>query len=110
MELRDVLGALVVPSTGLSALIAWWLIDRIKEWLWPAPGWRPGKAALRWLALIVASLIAVLAYLGEIGMGYVAEPATWRAWIEALFAVGSGAFGASQIWQAHMSDRSKAAH
>ena len=50
----------------------------------------------RYASLLLSMLIPVLAWLIGIGMAYFTPPDTWRAWIEAIFAVGAGGLLTSQ--------------
>lgn len=45
----------------------------------------------------MAAVIGVGAYLGQIAMEYVAAPADWRGWVEALFAVAFIAAGMAEL-------------
>lgn len=78
-------------STVGAALVAYWLIKEIPRLA------RLGPKAKRRLAYAMSAGIAILAYLAMMGMHYAPIPITPRSWIEVLFAVGTGAFGLSQM-------------
>ena len=88
MELKAFLPWL---STVGAALIAYWLIGEVPRLV------RLGPKAKRRLAYTLSAIVAILAYLAQMGMHYVPVPVSARAWIEVLFAVGTGAFGLSQL-------------
>lgn len=50
----------------------------------------------RYLSLLLAALVAVLAYSSRVWIGYEPRPETVKAWIEALFAVIAIAIPTSQ--------------
>ncbi len=74
-------------STVGAAILAYALIEEV-----PALTELEPKVKRR-AAYALSAAIAILALLAEMGMGYVPVPATWVAWLEVLFAVGTGAFG-----------------
>ncbi len=88
MELSAFLPWLTTVGAGL---LAYWLINEIPQFSQQSP------VAKRRLAYVLSAVIAILAYLAMVGMQYTPAPETWRAWIESLFLVGTGAFGLSQL-------------
>lgn len=93
MELRDFL---VFLSTAGSALAAWWLMDNVLLLS------RLEGANKRYAAFALTAGLAVLGYLGQVGMLYAPAPANWRGWVESLFAVAGAAVGLNQIIHAQI--------
>ena len=96
ITLRD---ALVFLSSTGAGVLAYWLMNRL-----PAPiDARLSPANTRLLALVLTFLVACAAWGVEVLFGYQAAPFGWRAWCEALFAVGGGAAGLNQIIHGYLS-------
>ena len=82
---------LVWLTTIGAAIITYELIEHI-----------PALVALearikRVVAYAMSAGLAILAWLAQIGMVYIAAPVGARAWIEAIFAVGTAAFGLATL-------------
>ena len=84
MELKEFLPW--ATTTG-AALLTYWLIENVKGLVELPP------LAKRIAAYVLSAGFGILAYLAEVGMLYVPQPEGWRAWVETLFLVGTGAFG-----------------
>lgn len=87
----NLLGFLTWVLTPGAGILTYWLMENV-----------PVLAALeaklkRFVAFGLSALIAVLAFLAMVGMGYQPAPADARAWIEALFSVAAVAAGLSQV-------------
>lgn len=76
------------PGAGM---IAYWLIEKIEYFASLVP------LEKRFVSIALPIGIAWVIYLFGMGMGYVAQPAEIREWIEALFAVGWAAAGIGQL-------------
>jgi hypothetical protein len=88
MELRELL---VWFTTVGAAIITYELMDGI-----------PALAAMesrrkRIVAFAMSAGFAILAWLAQVGMLYVPAPVGARAWVEAVFAVGTAAFGLATL-------------
>ena len=94
MDLRTLLTTLV--ASGIGGTAAYWLLEK---WAWFAGLTAEYK---RFAALALNALVAILAYLAMLGMGYQTPPADWRAWIETIanvvIALGATTFAVSQVW------------
>ena len=88
MELRDFLVWLTTAGSGVAAF---YIVANVMWFSTLTPERK------RLAAFGVAAILAVLAWLAQVGLGYVATPATGVGWLEALFAVATGAFSLSQI-------------
>lgn len=88
MELRDFL---VWATTAGAAILAYKLIEEVRALS------ELGPRAKRRAAYALSGGIAVAAYVAAMQFGYVPTPANWRAWVEALFVVATGAFGLATI-------------
>ena len=66
-------------------------------WTWELYSFLPSPRLKRVWACALSAGLAITGYLLQLQMGYAPIPATWVAWVESLFAVGTGAFGLSQI-------------
>jgi hypothetical protein len=87
LALKDVL--LVLMAAGSGGLV-YWLMETA-AWLKALPADQK-----RYASLALSALVPVLAWLGGVGMAYWAAPSTWRAWVEAIFAVAAGGILTSQ--------------
>lgn len=88
MELGEFLPWVTTAGAGVAA---YWLMEEIEALAELAPQMK------RRVACVISAALAMGAYLAMIGMGYAVMPAGARGWIEALFAVATGAFGLSQM-------------
>ena len=89
--MRDLI--LVLMTAG-SGGVVFWLIDTI-PFLMQLPA-----DLKRYVSLFLSCLVPVLAWLVGILMAYWTAPDTWRAWVEAVFAVASGGIITSQTLHA----------
>lgn len=88
MELKLFLAWL---TTAGAAWLTYKLIDEV-------PALKElGPKAKRRAAYVLSAVIAILAYLAQMPFGFVAVPAGWQAWAQALFLVGTSAFGLATI-------------
>ncbi len=101
MELKTLLETLVAGGVGGTVIYA-----LLNQWSWFGtlnPDWK------RVVAFAGNALIATLAFLGAIGMGYTIAPVGAQSWIEGvvniILRVGSTAFVVSQVW--HLRDLGK---
>ena len=78
----------LTPGAGV---LAFWLLENVAALAALEPKLK------RLVAFGLSALIAVLAFLAMVGMGYTPSPENWRAWVEALFGVAAVAAGLSQI-------------
>lgn len=88
MTLRDFLPWVTTSGAGL---LAYWLIENIVFFA------SQSSLAKRLWAYALSGGFAVIAWLFMIAMLYVEAPGDWRAWVEGVFAVATGAFALSQI-------------
>jgi hypothetical protein len=88
MELRQLL---VWFTTIGAAIITYELMDGI-----PALAVLEARAK-RIVAYAMSAGFAILAWLAQVGMLYVPAPVSARAWAEAVFAVGTAAFGLATL-------------
>jgi len=103
MTLRE--GLLWLMGAG-AGVIAFYLLDRLEHSTRLTPSWfltirnwyiLLGAEDRRWTAFGLTGILAVLAYLFTLMMGYSAPPGPWRAWVEELFTVVASAIVASQV-------------
>ena len=90
MELSEFLLWLV--TGGGAGLFGYWLMDRVVKRF-------PGLSSelKRYLSLVIAAGLAMLAYYVQTMLAYVPSPETAQAWIEALFSVAAVAISLSQV-------------
>ena len=93
MTLRE--GLLWLMGAG-AGVVAFYVLDRLEHSVRHTPAWflalrnwyiLLGAEDRRWTAFGLTGLLAVLAYLLTLLMGYSAPPGPWRAWVEELFTV-----------------------
>ena len=103
MTLRE--GLLWLMGAG-AGVIAFYLLDRLEHSTRLTPSWfltirnwyiLLGAEDRRWTAFGLTGVLAVLAYMITLLMGYSALPGPWRAWVEELFTVVASAIVASQV-------------
>ena len=70
-----------VLSGGGAGILAYIAVAKVK-WLKDLP-----PDYKRYWSLGLAAIIAAGVWLASIGMGYVAQPETWRSWVETVFGV-----------------------
>jgi hypothetical protein len=76
------------PGAGV---ITFYLMEKIPELA------KLSSEAKRYVSLAMASVLAMGAFAGAVGLGYEAAPQSAQAWIEALFAVAFVSTGLSQV-------------
>ena len=86
--LKEFLSWVLTVGSGVAAYA---LINNVKELAALEP------VAKRRAAVLLSGAFALLAWLGMVGAGYTATPATALAWIESVFAVVAIPFGVSQL-------------
>lgn len=94
MQVQTLMELLVwVLSGGGAGILAYALIAQLDA-VGVLTAWT--KEAVRYLALAMAALFAVIASVGGMGLGYWAWPIGVTAWVETLFSVIAVALGLSQ--------------
>jgi len=108
-------GLLWLMGAG-AGVLAFYALDRLESSVRQTPRWFVamrswylllGSEDRRWTAFALTGVIAVVAYLLALLMGYVAAPGLWRAWVEELFSVIAAAIVASQIAHGRVALRRK---
>ena len=89
MELSELL--IWILGRGGAGIAAYWLMEHIAFLVMLAPQYK------RYVSFAIAGVLATLAFLASVAMGYQPEPGTTRAWIEALSSVIGVAIGLSQL-------------
>ncbi len=89
MELTDLF--FWILDRGGAGIAAYWLMEHIAFLTMLAPQYK------RYVSYVLAGVLATLAFLASVGMGYQPEPETTRAWIEASSSVVGMAIGLSQL-------------
>jgi hypothetical protein len=95
-------GLLWLMGVG-AGVLAFWVLERLETSVTPRlAGLRRWFIELtaedkRYAAFGLTAVIAVLAYLLTLLMGYGLAPGAWRAWVEELFSVVAAAIVASQV-------------
>lgn len=89
MELNEFLLWLI--AGGGAGVVGYWLMNQVAKY-WPDLS----SELKRYLSLIIAAGLAMLAYYVQTLMSYVPTPETTQAWIEVLFSVAAVAIGLSQ--------------
>lgn len=85
--LKDILLAVVTMGAGGAV---YWLMENVPFLKGLAADWK------RYVSLALGALIPVACWLIGVAMAYWAAPETWRAWIEAIFAVAMVGITTSQ--------------
>ena len=80
-----------LAMTVLAGAFAWYLIDRIKWFATLQPDTK------RLVSYAFSAAIAIVAYLGLIGIGAEPAPVGVVTWINALFTVGTSSFGLATL-------------
>ena len=89
MDLKSFLIWLVSPVG--AGVLAYLLIDNV-----PRLCALEGKVK-RWVAAAISAGIAILGFMATVGLGYQVAPIGGIAWLEAVFAVATGAFSLATI-------------
>ena len=89
MELSELL--IWVLGRGGAGIATYWLMEHLAFLVMLAPQKK------RFVSYAIAGVLATLAFLASVGMGYQPDPGTTRAWIEALSSVIGVAIGLSQL-------------
>ena len=113
MTLRE--GLLWLMGAG-AGVLAFWVLERVEHSAPDGPAWflrlrtwylSLGAEDKRWTAFAVTGLIAVVAWLLALAMGYSQTPGPWRAWVEEIFTVVASAIVASQVAHGRIALRRK---
>lgn len=90
-------------SGGGAALVAYWFLstpagEKLREWTVAALRWLAvnPQQAMRILAVVLATAVALACYAVAGGFGFVAFPATFAGWVNLVLALGGLAFTGSQ--------------
>lgn len=73
---------------------AYWLMEKVKYLAQLQPECK------KYTALAIAFVVADLAWLATVGLGYVTMPVGFVSWLEMLVGVGLAGSGLSQVWHA----------
>ena len=108
-------GLLWLMGVG-AGVLAFYVLDRLEHSVRLTPAWfvalRNRFIELtaedkRYAAFVLTAVIAVLAYLLTLLMGYNLAPGAWREWAEELFSVVAAAIVASQVAHGRVALRRK---
>lgn len=91
--LSEFLAWLVLSGGAGIAVYALW--EQLEKWI-PKLGTLPADIE-SYITLALTGVFAVLAYLAQCGLGYVAVPVNTVGWIEAIFAVFGLAVGITKV-------------
>lgn len=80
-----------ILDRGGAGIATYWLMEHVAFLIALAPQYK------RYVSYMIAGVLATLAFLASVGMGYQPEPETTRMWIEALASVIGVAIGLSQL-------------
>ena len=88
-------GIIWIVQHGGAGVVVYFIIDKLLK---PQPWFQKlSSEQVRWVAIGGASLVACLAFLFGIVMGYFVKPADPRVWVESLASVSFASVVSSQL-------------